>query len=34
MKLKWYHGLFQSQVEVMEDLKMTIEDEAVVKAMP
>ena len=33
MRLKQYHELFQSQVEVLEDLKMTIEDEAVVMAV-
>ena len=33
MNLEWYHELFQAQVEGMEDLEMTIEDKAVVKAM-
>ena len=33
MRLEQYHELFQAQVEVLEDLKMTIEDEAVVMAV-
>ena len=33
MKLKCNHELFQAQVEVIEELGITIEDEAVVKAV-
>ena len=33
MKLECYHEVFQAQVEVMEELEITIEDESLVKAM-
>ena len=33
MKLKCYHEIFQAQVDVLEELQVTIEDEAVVKSV-
>ena len=33
MKLECYHELFQAHIEVLEELEVTIEDEAVVKAV-